>query len=80
MNRNFRRAGAFLCCLQLLCTAFLLQLRKGHVCWYDSARDIWTQTGVSADMLPQPDRARLTEGLSFDTRAQLSRALEDYCS
>ncbi len=76
MNKRFcLTAGVWLCC-----AAFFLQLRNGRICYYDAAQARWFDTGTSASALPGGDRAVLKEGLSFHTRAQLTRALEDFCS
>lgn len=81
MKLDLRRAaGAFVCCLQLGCAVFLLRLQNGRVCWYDGAQGRWFETSVCADALTKADQALLSDGLTFDTRAQLTRALEDFCS
>ncbi len=80
MKLAFRHGAALLCGLQLICAGFLLRLQNGRVCWYDGAQARWFETSVCADALSSADRALLSGGLTFDTRAQLTRALEDFCS
>ena len=75
MNTHMRRICTLFCCALVL-----LQLRQGRVSWYDYAQKRWTQTNVCADALCRRDRELLQRGLRFDTRAGLTRALEDFCS
>lgn len=80
MKALIRRILPLLCCLQFCCALYLLQLRRGRVCWYDARSGVWHETNICADALSRSDRALLSNGLSFDSRAELTRALEDFCS
>ena len=67
--------------LLLAAPAYTLGVRDGQIAWRGAAPDGWHLTGASADALPAAaDRAALSQGLVFGTRAGLTRALEDFCS
>lgn len=76
--RNIRIAALLLA----ICSApYILCDRGGQIAYYDTAADMWHETGVCTEALVnEADRAALTRGLTFSERAALTRALEDYCS
>lgn len=60
---------------------YILGVQNGLIAYYDPAVDGWTQTACPLDALPNAqDRQALSSGVSMDSRAALTRALEDYCS
>lgn len=63
----------------LVCAAFWLGIRNGHIVWTEEE---WLHdTGVPESSLTNPqDRSLLQSGLHFDEREDLTRALEDFCS
>lgn len=84
-----KKTFAALLCLALfsvpsICAAggsYILGVQHGLIAYYDPAADNWTQTTCPLDALPNAqDRRVLSSGLSMDSRAALTRALEDYCS
>lgn len=63
----------------LVCAAFWLGIRNGHIVWTEGNR--LHDTGVPESSLTNlQDRELLQSGLLFDGRAGLTRALEDFCS
>lgn len=80
MKAHVRRVFLFLCCLQLCSALYLLQLHGDRVCWYDVPGGVWHETNTGAGTLSKDDQTLLSGGLVFDSRAELTRALEDFCS
>lgn len=61
--------------------AYILCTRGGQIAYYDGAARTWHATGVPVGALVnEADRAALERGLHVSGRAELTRALEDYCS
>ena len=80
------RRMMFLCALlvvlfvNLLLPGYVFGLRDGYL-GYCSEDGIWTMTDIPAQSVcGQDDLDRLTEGIHYDTRQALSKALEDFCS
>ena len=67
-----------------LCAAagrYALAVLDGSICYCEPPDGAWVDTGVAAASLPRAqDRALLSRGISFPSRAALTRALEDFCS
>lgn len=83
-----QRMSILLCSVFLLCLSvsaaepvYILQQHENEICWYDIAADRWHPTGCPADTIgSSADRALLADGLPLYSRAELTRALEDFCS
>ena len=55
MKALIRRILPLLCCLQFCCALYLLQLRRGRVCWYDARSGVWHETNICADALSRSE-------------------------
>lgn len=80
MKRNFsQRLVSHLGGVCLCMSLFVLRLQNGQLRWYDGESSRWNEARCCVDALSAQERFRLNCGLTFATRADLTRALEDYC-
>ena len=78
-----RRFLIFVFCLALCAQAgiYHLTVRGGRIFYRQEPDGIWQDVGMSARDLPFAlDRAMLSGGVWFGSRAGLTHALEDFCS
>ena len=60
---------------------YFLTVKDGRICYREVPGSALVDTGRSVSMLPRAeDRALLSQGVYFTSRAALTRVLEDFCS
>ena len=80
MRRNVA-VCAILLAMGLGARTYFLTVKDGRICYREVPGTALVDTGRSVSMLPRAeDRALLSQGVYFTSRAALTRVLEDFCS